>query len=418
MMVKLIMSKFKVIVIFIGVICSFTFSQAAVAGASGHANIQACYKVDTNYDEEREFEYTLSYSRGGDNYSTHGKVKIPANSTIGDEICDSTLFHKKMKYTRSIYADYKLTEVSTGKILAEKYGVDFHFNAEGSKNNYWLAGGDTCENHSIRFRDDDSVTTKGMYYGCSKNSGNDKVDDDERVFFVWHPRSQTADLDIIERCTVFGNTDCIPFGSGNSGNFIQTESLPEGSYDTVTVSYGTSQTMSFSFSAGLEYEFGADSGPTLGLGLDFGVEQSTSSERDLTTLYTTKDTLRNDIGSKLTYLASRKALKLQEDMMDWTGEIHRLANPEEALGESLWKSIDLSTTSTWEDTVTSSNCKPNNLVFLNLMEISRPAIWLNDMDDTATRDRVYPLSSSIVIGTECIQDKSGHYFRRKKQSLL
>ncbi|QUM89084.1 excinuclease ABC subunit B [Moritella sp. 36] len=218
------------------------------------------------------------------------------------------------------------------------------------------------------------------------------------------------------------NASCIPQGKGFGNQLIGTETFPSSTNaagNTVDIANSTS----FSFNITGDFQASKSDGPSAGLGVGFGFDQTTSSSQTHNVLTLKSVGQGNDIGTAVTQKINTLALgAAAEDYQASNDGWNRVVNAAEIWGEDLYRSYPLTSYEAWQENYTedSSSCTSQNLIFGNSLKIARTHLnmygsnWDIADEDTKIADADY----GVVVATECTTDQKGQTFRLKKETLL
>ncbi|QCG47277.1 RNA-binding protein [Aeromonas schubertii] len=321
-------------------------------------------------------------------------IDIPENFT--GRICSTSSFTRE--FNRDGYMELwdRFTALN-GSPLTSYTKTMVKFNGSGPENEYWL---------------EENKRNQLVFNGSLTRYTGDIVPDESTVEVNIYP--DTAIAKVMQLCGVEGSSECVPFGSTNSGNWIARESAPTATFEDKPITLEKSQTIGFTIGAGAGYEFGKDSGPSLGLDISFGLSSTESSSQNLYTAYMTKTELRNDLGNTNTFKLSNNAIEKALEYAS-SDDYSRVINAEEAFGRNSWKNLPFSTRDTWTDTLKDSNCTPGQ---------TKDILFLSKIGFKTTDSRFYQAYggqssiASVRVAMDCTKDKSGNLFRTKKIGLL
>ncbi|WP_191118291.1 hypothetical protein [Vibrio campbellii] len=381
------------------------FCIVGKVNASGHNEFQICIKGDPQLKSA-----SLNYQLDSINREFNVVGKQYNELTCGDR--------------HSMHFSHAKDEISTKFSLINEEGtlatdsVKFTIDTAGGSNNIWINSPELCREKVQIY-----VNLEGKEVAlCEEPTDKDSVEfpDGELIKIVYNvPKKETILSNTVDTCSSTNNSTCIIGGENNSSRFKLIDSSPSNSFEDQSVSVSKSESMSFSIGGNAGGEFDGGLSLTAGLNIDFSTATEKSSSMDLLAFYVENHSLRNDVGHTIRYRTSKNAVDaaLDQANVDQNGLI---TNADEVLGSKLWRELDLSTTTSWQEVVDETNCKNQNIAFINHLELARSEELIpgnSEVSDPYVRK--YYFNDVLEINTTCVFDKpTGNYYRIKSESLL
>lgn len=342
------------------------------------------------------------------------ELKVPLKQ-YNEETCGkvfSLSFNSSPEYITAKFALWSPNDVNW---IAEDEGVKYTIDTSKSYHSIWKVSPEGCNDKYQVFPESNGET----FGSCIKMDDMSKFgfNNNSLIKLYYNPKKKTSLNKAVEVCSSSDNGSCIPFGVNNSALFKMKDYYPSSTYEDKFITVENSQSLEFSIGGEVGGAFDP-SGPSLTAGLNVGFTNSagTAVSEDLQTFYVVNTGLRNDIGTNTEYRMSKNAVvhSLENANIDKNGFI---LNGDEVLGSKLWRALDISSTTSWEDNVRSSNCYSKTLTFINRVELSRKDSMLLFNEDVYQRNYLLPVS--VDIETECLTDSvTGKRYRILNKGML
>ncbi|KOY23776.1 hypothetical protein ACX06_11820 (plasmid) [Vibrio parahaemolyticus] len=373
--------------------------------AASSNRFQVCVKGDPTIGETL-FRYLIN--------NVFEEIIVPPKQ-YNEETCGKTFslsFNSSPEY---ITAKFALWSPSDASWIAEDEDIKYTIDTSKSYHSIWKTSPEGCNDKYQVFPENNGET----FGSCIKMDDMSKFgfNNDSLVKLYYNPKKNTSLNKVIEVCSSSDNGSCIPFGVANSALFKITDYYPSSTYEDKFITVENSQSLEFSIGGEVGGAFDP-SGSSLTAGLNVGFTNSagTAVSEDLQTFYVVNTGLRNDIGTNTEYRMSKNAVvyALDNANVDKDGFI---LNGDEVLGSKLWRALDISSTTSWEDNVRSSNCYSKTLTFINQVELSRKESMLLFNEDVYQRNYLLPVS--VDIDTQCLTDSvTGKRYRVLNKGML